>query len=166
MRRKITTGVTGATRPSLRDWFTAYTCSPRCAGLSGHRRLAERPAKLDTSVGVSGPHDFAVRSRLTRPVKPKRPSHPAPNVRDDASAPLGRAGMGDTDHIFPKNGRHIFFARRLDIGKLLPIKRSDLPDGSPARSCKWRFTTNYVPRHVSLTAVTRIIDLSEPVCSN
>ena len=41
--------------------------------------------KLDTSVGVSGPHDFAVRLLLIRPCaeaqpEPKRPSHPAPNV--------------------------------------------------------------------------------------
>jgi len=40
-------------------WFTAYTCSPRCAGLVSHRRPAKRLARLDPSVGGSGPHDFA-----------------------------------------------------------------------------------------------------------
>jgi hypothetical protein len=30
-------------------------------GLSCHHRLADHPAKLDASVGASGPHDFAVR---------------------------------------------------------------------------------------------------------
>jgi hypothetical protein len=39
MRKNMTTGSTGATQPSLRDWFTAYTRSPRRAGLSSHRRL-------------------------------------------------------------------------------------------------------------------------------
>src|SRR6185437_3058833 len=47
--RKITTGSTGATRPSLRDWFTAYTRSPRRAGLSSHRP----PGAL--SVSAAGP---------------------------------------------------------------------------------------------------------------
>src|SRR5580704_1623885 len=46
--RKMTTGSTRATRPSLRDWFTAHTCSPRRAGLSSHRRLpGQRPCRLD-----------------------------------------------------------------------------------------------------------------------
>jgi hypothetical protein len=48
--------------------------------------------KLDPSVGGSGPHDFAVRSELIRPretaLEPKRPSHPASNVRDDRETPL------------------------------------------------------------------------------
>ncbi|MGJ4891998.1 hypothetical protein [Bradyrhizobium sp. HKCCYLR20261] len=59
----VTTGLAEHTRPSLRDGFTTYTWSPWCAGLVGHHgdnalaRLA-----LDTSIGVSGPHDFAVRN--------------------------------------------------------------------------------------------------------
>jgi hypothetical protein len=36
-----TTGSTGAIRPSLRDGVTAYTRSPRCAGLCCHRRLRD-----------------------------------------------------------------------------------------------------------------------------
>jgi len=42
------------------QWFTAYTRSPRSAGLlaSVARRVA---CKLDPSIGGSGPHDFAVR---------------------------------------------------------------------------------------------------------
>src|ERR1700761_7580260 len=35
-------------------------------------------SELDTSVGVPGPRDFAVRSRFIRRVKLPRPSHPAP----------------------------------------------------------------------------------------
>jgi hypothetical protein len=50
-------------RPSLRNGFTAYTCSPWCAGLFGHHIATNAPKRAvrDTSVGVSGPHDFAVR---------------------------------------------------------------------------------------------------------
>ena len=58
-----------------------------CAGLVSHHRLAKRPARLDPSVGESGPHDLAVRTTsLVHGVI--RPSHPAPNTRDDRVAPL------------------------------------------------------------------------------
>jgi hypothetical protein len=36
--------------------------------------------KLDISVGISGPHDFAVRSIVRSSGADKRPSHPASNV--------------------------------------------------------------------------------------
>jgi len=59
-------------------------------GLSCHRRLRGKnfPRKLDASVGAPGPHGFAVRQNAARLAPLKRPSHPAPNVRDDAYAPL------------------------------------------------------------------------------
>ena len=44
--------------------------------------------ELDASVEASGPHDFAVRGHVIRRVTWPRPSHPAPNVRDDREAPL------------------------------------------------------------------------------
>src|SRR5215475_82899 len=44
------------------QWVTAYTWSPRCAQPFGHRRLGARHARLDLSVGRSGPNDFAVRN--------------------------------------------------------------------------------------------------------
>jgi hypothetical protein len=48
---------------------------------------------LSACVGAPGPHDFAVRCSIIRPRKKlrltlPRPSHPAPNVRDDREAPL------------------------------------------------------------------------------
>ena len=91
----------------------SFVLSP-VTGLSCHRRLADTSAKLDTSVGVPGPHDFAVRERL--PKKPldglgtspaealakadqRRSSCAAaastasrPNVRDDRDTSLIRAG--------------------------------------------------------------------------
>jgi hypothetical protein len=44
----------------------SFVLSP-VIGLSCHRRLAETFAKLDTSVEMSGPHDFAVRESAIRP---------------------------------------------------------------------------------------------------
>jgi len=75
-------------RHSPRGGGTVYTCSPRCAGLSSHRRLAIRPARLDPSVGGSGPHDFAVRFRTARQATRSRPPHPAPTLVTMRSAPL------------------------------------------------------------------------------
>jgi hypothetical protein len=47
-----------------------------------HRR------QVDISVGISGPHDFAVRiQRRSSGGTLMRPSHPAPNVRDDRERP-------------------------------------------------------------------------------
>jgi hypothetical protein len=42
---------------------------------------------LDTSVGVSGPHDFAVRFRHLRLRHRQRPSHPAPRLLTISSRP-------------------------------------------------------------------------------
>jgi hypothetical protein len=102
------------TRHSLRNGFTAYTCSPRCAGLFGHRRPAKRPAGLDPSVGGSGPHDFAVRSGAF--VSRARASIAArAYVRDDRDTPLHRRGMRRYNHNFPKNGSRIFLRNGVDI---------------------------------------------------
>jgi hypothetical protein len=44
--------------------------------------------QLDISVGISGPHGFAVRFNALRRGAVRRPPHPAPNVRDDRETPL------------------------------------------------------------------------------
>src|SRR5712671_5725566 len=102
--------------------LTAYVVLSPVTGLFCHRHqriwFCLNPVgptqlrELDASVGASGPHDFAVRSNISRPravdrsrahhppcnpVARKtlpRPSHPAPNVRDDRETPLlvGRDG--------------------------------------------------------------------------
>src|ERR1700732_2495188 len=72
----------------------SFELSP-VTGLSCHRRLRGLPPhELDASVGASGPHDFAVRISAARLASLPRPSHPAPNVRDDRETPLcvGRDG--------------------------------------------------------------------------
>jgi hypothetical protein len=55
----------------------SFVLSPG-TGLSCPRRLRTCIRKLDTSVGVSGPHDFSVRLSALRPKAHPRPPHPAP----------------------------------------------------------------------------------------
>jgi hypothetical protein len=84
--------------------LTAYTALSPVTGLCCHRRLrgVSGPSgptclcKLDTSVGVSGPHGFAVRFSVVRLATLPRPPHPAPNVRDDRDTPLFRGGTGES----------------------------------------------------------------------
>src|SRR4051795_9118670 len=55
----VTTG--SADQPAFpARWLTAYTWSPWRAGLSGHHVATTRVPRvaLDTSIGVSGHHDF------------------------------------------------------------------------------------------------------------
>ena len=73
------------------QWFTAYSALSSATGLSCHRRLQIATRRLDASVGASGPHGFAVRINAARLASPKRPPHPAPNVRDDREAPLSES---------------------------------------------------------------------------
>src|SRR5216683_6166558 len=98
--------------------LTAYVVLSPVTGLFCHRRLRikvlslpgradKTSARLDASVGASGPHDFAVRDCISRqraidrsqdhknppcdPVARKtlpRPPHPVPYVRDDRETPL------------------------------------------------------------------------------
>jgi len=53
--------------------LTAYFVLSPVTGLSCHRRPADNSARLDTSVGVSGPHDFAVRGSIIRPRATRAP---------------------------------------------------------------------------------------------
>ena len=57
-------------------------------GLSCPHHRTDRSARLDTSVGVSGPHDFAVRIGLARQARRPRPPHPAPRFVTLRNAPL------------------------------------------------------------------------------
>jgi hypothetical protein len=75
--------------------------------------------ELSASIGAPGPHDFAVRGSFIRPrntaPEPLRPSHPAPNVRDDRETPLMWERDGDSckfDLGFSRSD--LFWRRRLD----------------------------------------------------
>jgi hypothetical protein len=75
------------------------SCSPRRPGfvvsVVGATRKHYR--QLDISVGTSGPHDFSVRFVIARQSMPRRPSHPAPNVRDDRETPS--CGPGTREEV-------------------------------------------------------------------
>jgi hypothetical protein len=70
MHTSIHSGGTGYIRHSPRDGFTAYIALSPGTGLSCPRRFVDHPAKLNASVGASGPHDFAVRSGVARLAPP------------------------------------------------------------------------------------------------
>ena len=74
-------------RPSLRNGLRLIPRSPRRPGFLATVACGSLH-RLDASVGASGPHGFAVRDVVARLATPPRPSHPAPNVRDDREAPL------------------------------------------------------------------------------
>src|SRR4030088_2407346 len=54
--------------------------------------------KLDTSVGVSGPHDFAVRHPRVRLARASRPPHPTATYLTIAIRPLVWARRANLDH--------------------------------------------------------------------
>ena len=72
--------------------LTAYIALSPGTGLFCPRHWRNFFRQLNTSVGVSGPHDFAVRFKRIRLLRHQRPPHPALYVRDDRDTPLGRAG--------------------------------------------------------------------------
>jgi hypothetical protein len=75
----------GNTRHSPRNGFNGFL-----RALPGDRALLPPSSavarRLDTSVGASGPHDFAVRSKHVVSA-PLRPSHPAPTSMTFAKRP-------------------------------------------------------------------------------
>ena len=98
-------------RRPLRNGLTAYTWSPRCTLPVSHRRLAHRSQDL---IPASGNRDrtispYAIRASSLRA---PRPSHPAPNVRDDRDTPLQwRRDAGIKSCLSEKRKQNIFGAR-------------------------------------------------------
>src|SRR5882757_2195090 len=81
----------GGIRPSLRSGFTAYNALSLATGLLAtiisEKHLASR--ELDTSTGVSEPHDFTVRLSARSSAAPCVHRIP-PHVRDDRARPSHR----------------------------------------------------------------------------
>jgi hypothetical protein len=73
---------------------TGFVCHRRFAdiGVSGPLGLTSPSAKLDASVGASGPHDFTVRTQRHSSFDVAASIAFLPNVRDDRDTPLWRAG--------------------------------------------------------------------------
>jgi hypothetical protein len=108
---KSTTGTpVHAGLPCANGFTASFALSPEtwlCCLRHWHDTKHRR--QLDTCLGVSGPHDFAVRSQRHSSNDVKRPSHPALNVRDDAQRPSDRGGTGGNSHgIDMKGKRNIF----------------------------------------------------------
>src|SRR5882724_8948659 len=110
---------TGNTRPSLRNGFNGFLRAlPGDRAFlppSSPRSFASR--ELDTSVGASGPHDFAVRSSIIRPREIIAPDAAASiasrlNVRDDREAPLLRGGTGRVVNLICPTGKAKYFCER------------------------------------------------------
>ena len=80
---------------------------------------ARMSARLDPSIGGSGPHDFAVRIARASSCALMRPSQSRTNVRDEASAPLRERGTAYINHDFQKYGRGIFLPGGLDISRTI-----------------------------------------------
>ena len=93
--------------------YGLYVISP-VTGLSCHRRLRSCLHRLDTSVGASGPHDFAVRIRAIRQKRIRIHRIP-PRGRDDRESPLwwGGTGRACKDDL-PDDKSGEFFAPGLD----------------------------------------------------
>src|SRR5450631_4011286 len=128
------TGHTGITRHSPRNGFTAYTCPPRRPGFFA--TVARVPYReLDTSVGVSGPHDFAVRFKRFRQRRYPRPPHPRPTLMTLRNAPLsGRDG--ESYSLICISEKQKYFCQR-GWTSTPPTSPTDLPVGSSAgASCR------------------------------
>jgi hypothetical protein len=72
--------------------LTAYTELSPVTGLFCHRRFAGITAKLDASVGASGPHVLAVRLKRIRQSAIRVHRIPPPTFVTIAKRPSGEAG--------------------------------------------------------------------------
>ena len=88
-------------------------CSPRRTGLSCHRRPRKNSRELDTSVGVPGPHGFAVRQLRPRQKRRLRPSHPTPRFVTTAICPSFGVGRGRYRGDLCSGKQKYFFKRGL-----------------------------------------------------
>ena len=117
-----TTGSTGATRPSLRDGFTAYTWSPRCPGFLATVACQPSSASL---IPASGDRDYTISPSASAALVSRHPCvhriPPPTFVTIGRSAPPEGAGWRRGKHIFRKIGRLIFMKSRI-------LRRRPVPD--------------------------------------
>ena len=100
------------------------TCSPRRPGFVATVAARINPAQLDTSVGVSEPHDFAVRFRAVRQ-KRIRVHRSLSHVRDDGRRPSEWDGIATSVPVICLIAEAKYFC----FPGLTPFRkiRSDLP---------------------------------------
>jgi hypothetical protein len=104
------TGSAEAFRHSPRNGFTTYFVLSPVTGLVCHRHRRNCFRQLDTSVGVSGPHDFAVRLCCGRHCTTGG-HRIRPRVNDVAQRPS--SGIGPNGYISDyRNWKAEYFSRR------------------------------------------------------
>jgi hypothetical protein len=109
-------GFAGITRPSLRNGFNSlFRALPGDRACLPPSPRGVASAKLDASVGASGPHDFAVRKATLSSGAPPASTASRLDVRDDRETPLcaGRDGERYAGDLGQK-GMEIFLQRGLD----------------------------------------------------
>jgi len=114
------------------QWFTVYTCSPRRPGFVCLRRPAQRPAGLDSSVGESGPHDFAVRLERTRRARQSVHRIPRPTLVTIAKRPSCGHGTARTIRLILFSGKAKYFCWRglTRFRKISPTGKSVVNEGA------------------------------------
>jgi hypothetical protein len=109
-------------------------------GLCCHRRLANASRNLTPASGRQDHTTSRSAYDITRRLMSRRPSHPAPNVRDDREAPLLRVRngvnvkyIGDVSQAprLRQNGTtgrlRMVDMRKLPVGQITPTSRSRPP---------------------------------------
>ena len=117
---QVQPNTSGIPRAMFDDLFRALL------GVPGVLVTVARSRRLDTSIGVSGPHGFVGRI-LTRFVFARQRIHriPASRFVTIAIRPSSGGGMCGDNHVFLKNGRQIFLYERLTrIRKISPTGKS------------------------------------------
>src|ERR1700676_1539240 len=90
--------------------LTAYFVLSPAIGLSCHRRLARLLARLDASVGASGPHAFAVRASTVRlTVLPASTASRPASVT--CATPLCGTGRGELVEMICPTGKAKYFCK-------------------------------------------------------
>jgi hypothetical protein len=142
-------GHTGATRHSLRNGFTAYFVLSPVTGLFCHRRLADNSAKLDASVGASGPHGFAVRvsALVSSAARVHRIPHP---TFVTCATPLFRDGTAGHVHLIWVRREQKYFCEGGWTGF------SDLPARANRYGGSFRFSV--IPRECGVSSTLRPLD--------
>jgi hypothetical protein len=106
----------------------SFVLSP-VTGLFCHRHPADNSAELDSSVGASGPHDFAVHLKRRSSYSTISVHRIPPRVRDDrASAPLWDETVSDILLIWVCGEAKFFYRWGWTGFSDLPVRLSSMPE--------------------------------------
>jgi hypothetical protein len=132
----------------------SFALSP-VTGLVCHRHRRSCLRQLDTSVGVSGPHDFAVRFSAVRQERIRVHRIP-PRVRDDRDTPLCGTERGELVEMICPTGKAEYFCKGGWTQKSLSS-----PSG---KSVVWAGLRNCGRWAISRRIITILASLSSAKC--